>query len=66
MTFNEKIRLLTEHGFKLIKESGSVRYYGKQGWPSLVRIDYHGPKEVPKGTNQAILRAAAIRERKRK
>jgi len=41
----------------------SIRYYGKPGWDKLIRIDYHGPKEVPRGTYYAILKAAGI-ERK--
>ncbi len=30
----------------------------------LVRIDYHGSKEVPTGTCHAILRAAGLEHRK--
>jgi predicted RNA binding protein YcfA (HicA-like mRNA interferase family) len=61
MTFNELVRLLGENGFTLIREKGSVRYYGKEGWDRPIRVDYHGAKEVPTGTCQAILRAAGIR-----
>ena len=46
MTFNELVRLLEENGFSLIRERGSVRYYGKEGWVRPIRVDYHGPKEV--------------------
>jgi predicted RNA binding protein YcfA (HicA-like mRNA interferase family) len=61
MTFNELVRLLEENGFTLIRERGSVRYYGREGWDRPVRVDYHGSKEVPTGTCHAILRAAGIR-----
>jgi predicted RNA binding protein YcfA (HicA-like mRNA interferase family) len=61
MTFNELVRLLEENGFSLIRERGSVRYYGKEGWVRPIRVDYHGPKEVPTGTCQAVLKAAGIR-----
>lgn len=61
MKFNELVRLIEAHGFRLVKEKGSIRYYGKQNWPRLVRIDYHGSKEVPTGTCQAILKAAGIK-----
>lgn len=37
------------------------RANGKQGWERLVRVDYHGSKEVPIGTWQAILKAAGIK-----
>ena len=60
MTFNELVRLLHEHGFALVKEKGSVRYYGKPGWDRLIRVAFHGPKEVPTGTCRSILKAAGI------
>jgi predicted RNA binding protein YcfA (HicA-like mRNA interferase family) len=61
--FSELVRLLEHNGFTLIKEKGSIRYYGKPGIERLVRIDYHGSREVPTGTCHAILRAAGFRHR---
>ena len=61
MSFSEIVRLLEANGFRLVKEKGSVRYYGKPGHPNLVRVDYHGRKEIPTGTMHAILKAAGIR-----
>jgi len=58
--FSELVRLLESNGFALVKEKGSVRYYGKTGHPRLIRVDYHGPKEVPTGTCHAILKAAGV------
>ncbi|MBI5410653.1 MAG: type II toxin-antitoxin system HicA family toxin [Nitrospirae bacterium] len=52
MTFSELTRLLEENGFRFVKEKGSIRYYGKAGVERLIRLDYHGPKEVPTGTCQ--------------
>ncbi|OGP96418.1 MAG: hypothetical protein A2Z39_05620 [Deltaproteobacteria bacterium RBG_19FT_COMBO_46_9] len=60
MKFSELVRLLERHGFKIMKEKGSIRYYSKPGWDKLIRIDYHGPKEVPTGTCHHILKAAGI------
>jgi predicted RNA binding protein YcfA (HicA-like mRNA interferase family) len=60
--FSELVRLLEENGFRIIKEKGSIRYYGKQGWDKLIRVDYHGSKEVPSGTCHAILKAAGIKK----
>ncbi len=60
MKFSELIRLLESNGFSLVKQKGSIRYYGKTGWPNLVRVDYHGAKEVPTGTCHAILKAAGL------
>lgn len=62
MKFTELVRLLEENGFRLVKEKGSIRYYGKDGYDKLIRIDYHGNKEVPIGTYYAILKAAGIRK----
>jgi len=60
MKFSEIVRLLEKNGFKRVKEKGSVRYYGKSGWPNLVRVDFHGSKEVPTGTCHAILKSAGL------
>lgn len=60
MTFNELVRLLKDNGFSLVREKGSIRYYGKDGHPRLIRLDYHGSREVPNGTCRAILKAAEI------
>jgi predicted RNA binding protein YcfA (HicA-like mRNA interferase family) len=61
MRFSELVRLPEEHGFAVVKEKGSIRYYGKPGWDRLIRLDYHGSREVPTGTCYAILKAAGIR-----
>lgn len=61
MKFSELVRLLEDNGFTLIKEKGSIRYYGTPGIERLVRVDYHGSKEVPTGTCHAILKAAGIK-----
>ena len=61
MKFSELVRLLESNGFKTIKEKGSIRYYGKPEWDKLIRVDYHGSKEVPKGTCHAILKTAGIK-----
>jgi len=59
--FSELARLLEQNGFAVVKEKGSVRYYGRPGWDKLVRVDYHGSREVPTGTCNAILKAAGIK-----
>jgi len=60
--FSELVKLLGENGFKIVKQKGSMRYYGKDGWDKLIRVDYHGSKEVPTGTGNAILKAAGIKK----
>ena len=61
MKFSELVRLLEQGGFKIVKEKGSIRYYGKSGWPRLIRIDFHGSKEVPAGTCHSVLKAAGLK-----
>ncbi|KHE93338.1 MAG: type II toxin-antitoxin system HicA family toxin [Candidatus Scalindua rubra] len=63
MRFNELVKLLEKAGFKIVKEKGSIRYYWKTGWDKLIRVDYHGSKEVPKGTCHAILKSAGIKKK---
>ena len=61
MRFSELVRLLENDGFSLVKEKGSIRYYAKAGWPNLIRVDYHGSREVPTGTCHSILKAAGLK-----
>jgi len=46
--------LLEKNGFKIIKQKGSILFYGKEGWNKLIRVDYHGSKEMPSGTCHSI------------
>ena len=64
MKFSELIRILERNGFTLLKEKGSIRYYYKLGHDRVIRVDYHGSREVPTGTCHAILRAAGIKEKR--
>ena len=66
MKFSELVRLLERNGFELIKENGSVRYYGKEGLNKLIRVDYHGSREIPTGTCDAILKAAGLKGKRGK
>ena len=61
MTFSELVRLLEQHGFRLVRENGSIRYYAKGGVDRLIRVDYHGSWGVPAGTCHAILKAAGFK-----
>jgi predicted RNA binding protein YcfA (HicA-like mRNA interferase family) len=62
MSFSELVRLLEQNGFRIVKEKGSIRYYVKPGVGRLIRVDYHGAKEVPTGTCRCILKAAGLKE----
>jgi len=60
--FSELVKLLEENGFAIVKQKGSIRYYGKDEWNKLIRVDYHGSKDVPTGTCHALLKAAGIKK----
>ena len=62
MKFSELVKLLEQNGFKIVKEKGSIRYDGKASWDRLIRVDYHGAKEVPTGTCHSILKASGIKK----
>ncbi|MBM3944152.1 MAG: type II toxin-antitoxin system HicA family toxin [SAR202 cluster bacterium] len=66
MKFTELVRLLERAGFRVVKEKGSVRYYSKPGVDKLIRVDYHGSREVPGGTCDAILKAAGLKGRSKR
>ena len=61
MKFSELVRILERNGYYIVKEKGSIRYYSKSGTNKLIRIDYHGSKEVPKGTCNFILKSAGLK-----
>ncbi len=61
MKFSELVKILEKNAFEIVKQKGSIRYYGKPGWNRLIRVDYHGAKEVPSGTCHSILKAAGIK-----
>ncbi len=63
MKFSELVRLLEKNGFTIIREKGSIRYYGKSGLDKLIRIDYHGSREIPGGTCNSILKAAGLKQK---
>jgi predicted RNA binding protein YcfA (HicA-like mRNA interferase family) len=65
MKFSELVRLLEKNGFELVREKGSIRYYAKAGVDKLIRIDYHGSREIPAGTCKAILKAAGLKGRRK-
>ncbi len=60
MKFSEVVRMLEQNGFRVIREKGSIRY-AKPGVDRLIRVDYHGAKEIPTGTCNAILKAAGLK-----
>ena len=62
MRFSELVGLLERNGFTSVREKGSIRYYAKPGLNKLIRVDYHGAKEVPTGTCNASLNEATMKQ----
>ena len=46
----------------MLKEKGSVRYYFKEDCTNLIRVDFHGSKEIPTGTYNSILKSSWIKK----
>jgi len=42
-------------------EEAALPTAGRHGVDRLIRVDYHGSKEVPTGTCHAILKAAGVK-----
>jgi predicted RNA binding protein YcfA (HicA-like mRNA interferase family) len=63
LKFSELVKLLKNNGFELVREKGSIRYYAKAGVAKLIRIDYHGSREIPTGTCDAILKVAGLKRK---
>jgi len=38
MKFNELVRLLEQQGFRIVKEKGSIRYYGNPGFGLIIMV----------------------------
>jgi len=47
MRFNELVRLLERNGFRLIREKGSIRYYGRPGLDRILRLTIMAPRRSP-------------------
>jgi predicted RNA binding protein YcfA (HicA-like mRNA interferase family) len=60
MKFSELVRLLEENGFRLVRDKEPIRFYAKPDWPKIVRVDFHGAKEIATGTLHAILKGVGI------
>ena len=47
------------------QEKGIRRYYDKTDVARVIRLNYHGSKEIPTGTCHAIMKSAGLLEKKR-
>lgn len=58
MKARELIRLLTDHGFVFVRQSGGHAIYKKPG-NKIIIVPIHS-KDIPKGTLMSILKDAGI------
>jgi predicted RNA binding protein YcfA (HicA-like mRNA interferase family) len=49
----------------LYERRGLYVIIAKSGVDKLIRIDYHGSREVPTGTCEAILKAAGLKQKRK-
>ncbi len=57
-------RLIESDGWRHVRTTGSHRHFKHPTKPNVVTVPGNGGDEVPTGTLKAILRAAALEERK--
>lgn len=60
MTADEMIRLLQQNGFQQIRTCGSHRTFRNETTKRQTTVPYHR-KELPKGTEQKILKEAGLK-----
>src|SRR5262245_7269 len=63
MKFSEPVRLQERNGLTLVREKGSICYSGNSELERLIVVDYHGARQVPTCTCNAVLKAAGLRDR---
>lgn len=61
LTSDKLIKILSKYGFVLDHQTGSHRVYLNEETRKRVIVPYH-KKDLPKGTLQAIIKAAGIDE----
>jgi predicted RNA binding protein YcfA (HicA-like mRNA interferase family) len=59
--FRKVIRMLEDHGWRLVAQSGSHRQYEHPAKPGKVTVAGKPNAKVPKGTAANILRQAGLR-----
>lgn len=61
MRFNELVKILEKHGFKLVSTGKSSKRIYSNG-KRMVNIHYHGNQEVKSGMANRILKDAGIKK----
>ena len=60
MTAKQIEKLVKNNGWYLDRQKGSHKIYKHETISGIVVIPFHGKKDLPKGTEQSILKKAEI------
>ena len=68
MTFTARAleKLITEKGWYIVDQKGSLRHYKHPEMPGKITIPFHKPDELKVGTAQSIMKQAGIVEGSKK
>ena len=61
MTPDELIKLLKNNGFVEVRQKGSHKFFENTNTGRRITVPYHR-KDLPKGTEQAILKQAGLKK----
>ena len=61
MTAKQIGKLVKNNGWYLVRQKGSHKIYKHETISGIVVIPFHGKKDLPKGTEQSILKKAKIK-----
>jgi len=61
MTAKQIEKLVKNNGWYLVRQKGSHKIYKNETISGIVVIPFHGKKDLPKGTEQSILKKAEIK-----
>jgi predicted RNA binding protein YcfA (HicA-like mRNA interferase family) len=61
MTGKEMLKLLTKHGWQVVRINGSHHVLTKPGNPNSIPVPVHGGKPLAIGTEKSILRKAGLK-----
>jgi predicted RNA binding protein YcfA (HicA-like mRNA interferase family) len=55
-------KVLQQHGWVLIRIHGSHHLYGRPNHPAILSVPVHGNRDLPIGTQRALMRLAGLTE----
>ena len=61
MKAKELEKLVVDNGWFFVRQNGSHRIYKHEALNGIVVIPFHSSKDLPKGTEQSIIRKSGIK-----